>query len=61
MPAADVIDWILDNLVQPGRTRRGVLAKLRQLGLVFKAPTKRANKERARLGKAADAGALFSF
>ncbi|XP_026322138.1 protein timeless homolog [Hyposmocoma kahamanoa] len=49
---ADVVDWILDNLVQRGRTRRGVLAKLRQLGLVFRAPTKRSGADGARRRRA---------
>ncbi|KAL4716642.1 hypothetical protein ACJJTC_008277 [Scirpophaga incertulas] len=43
----DVIDWILDNLVDNTRTRRGVIKKLKELGLIFGAPTKRSNKERA--------------
>lgn len=37
----DVIDWILDNLIEKTRTRRGVIKKLKELGLIFKAPTKR--------------------
>jgi timeless len=37
----DVIDWMLENLVDQTRTRRSVLKKLRELGLIFKAPTKR--------------------
>lgn len=37
----DVIDWILDNLIEKSRTRRGVMKKMKELGLVFKAPTKR--------------------
>lgn len=52
---ADVIDWILDNLVERQRTRRGVIAKLKELGLVFKAPTKRSAKQRA-TAKAEDLG-----
>ncbi|XP_001998905.3 protein timeless homolog [Drosophila mojavensis] len=40
----DVIDWILDNLVDKTRTRRGVLKKLKEMGLLFKAPTKRSTK-----------------
>ncbi|XP_023035402.1 protein timeless homolog [Drosophila willistoni] len=40
----DVIDWILDNLVDKTRTRRGVLKKLKDLGLQFKGPTKRSTK-----------------
>ena len=39
----DVIDWLLDNLINQTRTRRGVLKKLKELGLIFKAPTKRTN------------------
>ncbi|XP_045534789.1 protein timeless homolog isoform X2 [Papilio machaon] len=42
----DVIDWILDNLIDQTRTRRGVIKKLKELGLIFKAPTKRSTKER---------------
>ncbi|XP_045446823.1 protein timeless homolog [Melitaea cinxia] len=42
----DVIDWILDNLIDQTRTRRSVIKKLKELGLIFKAPTKRSNKER---------------
>ncbi|XP_053603776.1 protein timeless homolog [Plodia interpunctella] len=44
----DVIDWILDNLIDQTRTRRGVITKLKELGLIFHAPTKRSNKEAAR-------------
>ncbi|XP_017039963.1 protein timeless homolog isoform X2 [Drosophila ficusphila] len=40
----DVIDWILDNLVDKTRNRRTVLKKLKELGLLFKAPTKRSTK-----------------
>ncbi|SPP87904.1 protein timeless homolog [Drosophila guanche] len=40
----DVIDWILDNLADKTRTRRGVLKKMKELGLQFKAPTKRSTK-----------------
>lgn len=39
----DVIDWILDNLIEKTRTRRGVIKKLKDLGLIFKAPTKKSN------------------
>ncbi|XP_031767070.2 protein timeless homolog isoform X2 [Galleria mellonella] len=44
----DVIDWILENLIDQTRTRRGVISKLKELGLIFKAPTKRSNKEMAK-------------
>lgn len=44
----DVIDWILENLIDQTRTRRSVIKKLKELGLIFHAPTKRSNKERAR-------------
>lgn len=37
----DVIDWILENLIDQNRTRRSVIAKLKELGLIFKAPTKK--------------------
>ncbi|EDW97197.2 protein timeless homolog [Drosophila yakuba] len=46
----DVIDWILDNLVDKTRNRRTVLKKLKELGLLFKAPTKRSTKS-AQSGK----------
>lgn len=39
----DVIDWLVDNLIERSRTRRGVIKKLKELGLIFKAPTKRSN------------------
>lgn len=39
----DVIDWILDNLIDKSRTRRAVIKKLKELGLIFKAPTKKSN------------------
>lgn len=39
----DVIDWILDNLIDKTRSRRGVIKKLKDLGLIFKAPTKKSN------------------
>nr|CAB3517255.1 unnamed protein product [Spodoptera littoralis] len=41
----DVIDWILENLIDQTRTRRGVIKKLKELGLIFRAPTKRSHKE----------------
>lgn len=41
---SDVIDWILDNLVDKTRTRRGILKKLKEMELLFKAPTKRSTK-----------------
>lgn len=37
----DVIDWILDNLIEKNRTRRGIIKKLKELGLIFRAPTKK--------------------
>lgn len=37
----DVIDWILDNLIEKNRTRRSVIKKLKELGLIFKAPTRK--------------------
>ncbi|EDV93232.1 GH18380 [Drosophila grimshawi] len=40
----DVIDWILENLVDKTRTRRGILKKLKEMSLLFKAPTKRSTK-----------------
>ncbi|KAJ2951910.1 hypothetical protein O0L34_g4163 [Tuta absoluta] len=41
----DVIDWILENLIDQSRTRRSVIKKLKELGLIFKAPTKKSNRE----------------
>lgn len=38
----------MDNLIEQTRTRRGVITKLKELGLIFRAPTKRSNKEAAR-------------
>lgn len=37
----DVIDWILDNLIDKNRTRRAVIKKMKELGLIFKAPTRK--------------------
>lgn len=39
----DVIDWLQRNLIESGRTRREIIMKLKSLGLIFKAPTKRSN------------------
>lgn len=39
----DVIDWIHDNLIDSSRTRRAIIIKLKELGLIFKAPTKKKN------------------
>jgi timeless len=39
----DVIDWIVENIKDRNRTRRGVIKKLKELGLIFKAPTKKSN------------------
>lgn len=39
----DVIDWIQDNLIDKTRSRRGIIKKLKELGLIFKAPTKKSN------------------
>uniref|UniRef100_A0A182QD94 Timeless N-terminal domain-containing protein n=1 Tax=Anopheles farauti TaxID=69004 RepID=A0A182QD94_9DIPT len=41
----DVIDWLLENLINKNRTRRGVMKKLKELGLVFKGPTKKSNRQ----------------
>lgn len=38
---ADVIDWMLDNMIETNRTRRAVIKKLKELGLIFKAPTRK--------------------
>lgn len=38
---SDVIDWILDNLIEKNRTRRSVIKKMKELGLIFKAPTRK--------------------
>lgn len=40
---ADVIDWMQANLIDQTRTRRAIIIKLKELGLIFKAPTKRKN------------------
>lgn len=37
----DVIDWICENLTEKNRNRRDVIKKLKELGLIFKAPTKK--------------------
>lgn len=37
----DVIDWIVESIRETSRTRRGVIKKLKELGLIFKAPTKK--------------------
>uniref|UniRef100_A0A182TFK2 Timeless N-terminal domain-containing protein n=1 Tax=Anopheles melas TaxID=34690 RepID=A0A182TFK2_9DIPT len=42
----DVIDWLLENLIDQTRTRRGVMKKLKEMGLTFKAPTKKSNANR---------------
>jgi timeless len=39
----DVIDWLCENLSGVSRSRRGIIKKLKELGLIFKAPTKRSN------------------
>ncbi|XP_039444112.1 protein timeless homolog [Culex pipiens pallens] len=39
----DVIDWISENLIDKTRTRRSIIKKLKELGLIFKAPTKKSN------------------
>ncbi|KAG5666559.1 hypothetical protein PVAND_014577 [Polypedilum vanderplanki] len=39
----DVIDWIVENLHDKSRNRRNVIKKLKELGLIFKAPTKKSN------------------
>lgn len=36
-----MIDWILDNLIEKNRSRRSIIKKLKELGLVFKAPTRK--------------------
>lgn len=38
---SDVIDWMLDNMIERNRTRRAVIKKLKELGLIFKAPTRK--------------------
>lgn len=42
---ADVIDWMLDNLIDKSRTRRGVMKKLKELGLFFAKPSRRREKQ----------------
>lgn len=39
----DVIDWLVENIDEKTRSRRGVIKKLKELGLIFKAPTKKSN------------------
>lgn len=39
----DVIDWLCENLTDVSRTRRGVIKKLKEIGLIFKAPTKKSS------------------
>lgn len=39
----DVIDWLVESLSGQSRGRRGVIKKLKDLGLIFKVPTKRSN------------------
>lgn len=46
LSSTDVIDWILENLIDQTRSRRQVIKKLKELGLIFKAPTKRSNVDR---------------
>ncbi|XP_065358652.1 protein timeless homolog [Calliphora vicina] len=41
----DVIDWILENIGDKTRNRRGVLKKLKEMGLMFKAPTKKSTAD----------------
>ncbi|XP_017475253.1 PREDICTED: protein timeless homolog, partial [Rhagoletis zephyria] len=43
----DVIDWIIEHLNDKTRTRRMILKKLKELGLMFKAPTKRSTANAA--------------
>lgn len=45
---SDVIDWILDSLIDQTKSRRAVIKKLKELGLIFKCPTKKSNSEGAR-------------
>jgi timeless len=39
----DVIDWLVNCLREKQRSRRGIIKKLKELGLIFKAPTKKSN------------------
>lgn len=32
---------MLENMIEKNRTRRGVIKKLKELGLIFKAPTRK--------------------
>uniref|UniRef100_A0A336MT00 CSON006295 protein n=1 Tax=Culicoides sonorensis TaxID=179676 RepID=A0A336MT00_CULSO len=43
----DVIDWLARNLIDQAKTRRQIIMKLKQLGLIFKAPTKKSNANAA--------------
>lgn len=38
----------MENLIERTRTRRGVISKLKELGLIFRAPTKKSNKASAK-------------
>lgn len=40
---SDVIDWLARNMIDQTKTRRQIIMKLKQLGLIFKAPTKKSN------------------
>lgn len=42
---ADVIEWMLENLIDKTRTRRGVMKKLKELGLQFTKPSRRREKQ----------------
>lgn len=39
----DVIDWICQNLSDKSRSRRTVIKQLKELGLIFKAPTRKSS------------------
>lgn len=42
---ADVIDWMLKNLIEKSRTRRGVMKKLKDMGLQFSKPARKREKQ----------------
>lgn len=44
-PPTDVIDWMLDNLIDKTRTRRGLMKKLKELGLFFAKPSRRRERQ----------------
>ncbi|XP_053678116.1 protein timeless homolog [Anopheles nili] len=52
----DVIDWLLSNIIDQTRSRQAVIKKLKELGLIFRAPTKRSNANVAQQGNKRNTG-----